>query len=72
MNLLKLIAFGAAVGYGVNYLTKKKSNGKSNMDELIDQAPEWLEKAKPYIEKAKPYLDHFKNQMTNRLEKSKY
>ena len=71
MNLLKLIAVGAAVGYGVNYFTKKKINGRSPLDEVIDQAPEWLEKAKPYIEKAKPYLNELKHQMNSRMEARK-
>jgi hypothetical protein len=62
MNLIKLVAIGAAVGYGVNYLTKKGPNGRSKIDDIKEKAPEWMDKAKPYVEKAKPYIDQVKNQ----------
>ena len=52
MNLLKFIVVGAAVGYGINYITKKDENGNSILDELTEEAPEWLEKAKQYAEDA--------------------
>lgn len=48
MGLLKFIAVGAAIGYGINYITKKGENGRSILDDLTEDAPEWFEKAKQY------------------------
>ena len=50
MGLLKFIVVGAAVGYGVNYITKKGINGRSILDDFTEDAPEWFEKAKKYAE----------------------
>ena len=50
MGLIKFILVGAAVGYGINYITKKGPDGRSIFDELTDDAPEWFEKAKKYAE----------------------
>jgi len=46
MGLLKFIVVGAAVGYGINYITKKGENGRSILDDVIEDAPEWMDKAK--------------------------
>lgn len=46
MKLLKLIALGAAVHYGYKYLTKRDVSGKSKLDEIKENGPEWLEKGK--------------------------
>lgn len=46
MGLIKTLFIGAAVYGAVKYVTKKGSNGKSIVDELKEQAPEWLDKAK--------------------------
>jgi len=46
MSILKFIIVGAAVGYGINYITKKNENGRSIIEDLADDAPEWFEKAK--------------------------
>jgi hypothetical protein len=48
MGLLRFIAVGAAIGYGINYITKKGPNGRSILDEVTEDAPEWLEKAKSF------------------------
>ena len=48
MGLLKLIAVGAAVAYGINYATKKRADGRSLMDDVKARAPEWMNKAKEY------------------------
>ena len=48
MGLLKFIAVGAAIGYGINYITKKNENGRSILDDFAEDAPEWFEKAKQY------------------------
>ncbi len=46
MKLLKLIALGAAVSYGYNFLTKKNQSGRSKLDEIKENGPEWIEKGK--------------------------
>ncbi len=46
MNLLKFIIVGAAVGIGVDYMTKKNKNGRSILEDLADNAPDYIEKAK--------------------------
>ena len=50
MGLLNFIAIGAAVGYGINYITKKGENGRSILDDITDDAPEWFDKAKKFAE----------------------
>lgn len=52
MGLLKFIVVGAAVGYGINYITKKGEDGRSILDDLTENAPEWMDKAKQYAEDA--------------------
>ncbi|RCH56894.1 YtxH domain-containing protein [Mucilaginibacter hurinus] len=52
MNLLKFIAIGAAVAYGVNYVTKKQSNGRSIFDDMMDKAPDLADNLKKYGEDA--------------------
>ncbi len=48
MNILKFAIIGAAVGYGVYYVTKKREDGTSILEELAEQAPEWFNKGKQY------------------------
>lgn len=50
MGLLRFIAIGAAIGYGINYITKKDAAGRSILDDLTDQAPEFFDKAKRFAE----------------------
>lgn len=50
MRLLKYIIVGAAVGYGINYITKKDEDGRSILDDLTDKAPDWFEHAKRFAE----------------------
>jgi len=52
MGLLKFIVVGAAVGYGINYITKKGADGRSILDDITDNAPEYFDKAKKYAEDA--------------------
>jgi hypothetical protein len=52
MGLLKFIVVGAAVGYGINYITKKNEDGRSILDDISEDAPEWFERAKKYTEDA--------------------
>ncbi|TWR27382.1 YtxH domain-containing protein [Mucilaginibacter pallidiroseus] len=48
MGLLRFIAVGAAIGYGINYITKKGANGRSILDDITEDAPQWFDKAKQY------------------------
>jgi hypothetical protein len=48
MGLLKFIVVGAAVGYGINYITKKGPDGRSILDDIADKAPGWFDDAKKY------------------------
>jgi hypothetical protein len=50
MSLLKYVIMGAAVGYGINYITRKGEDGKSVLDDITENAPEWFDKAKKYTE----------------------
>ena len=52
MRLLKYIIVGAAVGFGVNYITKKGEDGRSILDDLADKAPDWFDQAKRVAEDA--------------------
>lgn len=66
MSLLKFIVVGAAVGYGIQYITKKGLDGRSILDEISEDAPEWFEKAKQYagdtvdqfVKNLKPLNEH--------------
>jgi hypothetical protein len=60
MRILKFVAVGAAVGYGIYYLTKEKENGKSILDELIEEGPD-------YVDRAKKYLEYTVDQISERL-----
>lgn len=50
MGLLRFIAVGAAIGYGINYITKKDASGRSILDDITEDAPGWFDKAKKYAE----------------------
>ena len=52
MSLFKFIIVGAAVGYGVNYITKKNENGRSIIEDLADSAPGWLDKIREFADDA--------------------
>lgn len=52
MNILKFVAIGAVVAYGVNYLTKRDSAGRSIVDDLLDKAPGLADNLKKYGEDA--------------------
>ena len=61
MGILKFAIIGAAVAYGISELTKKREDGTSLLDDLTDNAPEWMEKAKAYasqtVEKVMNHTD---------------
>jgi hypothetical protein len=64
MSILKYAMIGAAVAYGINYVTRKRADGTSIMDELTEKAPEWLEKGKHYAEQTI-------NQITDKIKEEK-
>lgn len=62
MSLLKYVVLGAAAYAGYNYATKKRVDGRSLVDDIKDQAPEWVNKAKQYGNQVK---DQFTTQKEN-------
>ena len=50
MRIIRFMPIGAAVGYGIYYLTKEKENGKSILEELLEDAPDYMDRAKKYVE----------------------
>ncbi|GGI22163.1 YtxH domain-containing protein [Pedobacter mendelii] len=54
MSLLKYVVLGAAAVYGFKYATRKRAiDGKSFIDDLRDQTPDYLNKAKKFGERMK-------------------
>ena len=67
MGLLKFIAVGAAIGYGINYITKKGVNGRSILDDITEDAPEWFDKAKQFAtEKVDLAVEKVQQQQQNK------
>ncbi len=48
MNIITLALVGAAVVYGVNYITKKREDGTSILDDLTSNMPDWMNDAKQF------------------------
>ena len=48
MNILKFALIGAAVAYGIDYITKKREDGSSILDDLTHDAPDWINDAKQF------------------------
>lgn len=48
MKLATLIIAGTAIAAGITYITRKRENGTSILDELTNKAPQWMEKGKQY------------------------
>ena len=48
MKLLPIILASTALAAGVAYLVRKRENGTSILDDLTNNAPEWMEKGKQY------------------------
>jgi hypothetical protein len=66
MSLFKNLLIGAAVVAGVNYITKKRPDGRSMVDDIKDKAPEWMDKAKEFGNTAKDKL----NRKTDQFNRS--
>ena len=65
MSLLRFLVTGAAVAAGVHYVTKKRPDGSSIMDDLKSKAPEWMDKAKPYVDQVKDQISKATQGMGN-------
>jgi hypothetical protein len=48
MRLLTFILAGAAIAAGVTYVTMKREDGTSILDDLTNKAPDWMEKGKQF------------------------
>lgn len=46
MGFIKHAIVGIAIYEGLKYLVKQDEFGRSKLDDIREQAPEWLEKAK--------------------------
>lgn len=59
MGLLKTALIGAAIYGAYRYLTDKDElTGRSTLDNLKDQAPEWMDKIKGYQEDLTAKFNH--------------
>jgi hypothetical protein len=63
MKLLTIILAGTAIAAGITYVTRKRADGTSILDELTNKAPEWMEKGKQY---ATQTIDQVSNQVRSR------
>jgi hypothetical protein len=70
MGFFKNLLVGAAVFAGINYITKKRPDGKSLVDDFKEKAPDWMDKAKQFgnqkMDEAKQYGNDRKDQFTAR------
>jgi hypothetical protein len=64
MNILKYAVLGAIVALGVNYITAKREDGTSILDELTDRSPELMDRMKNYATQA---VDHLSDNLKTRL-----
>jgi hypothetical protein len=60
MGLLKYIIVGAAVGYGISYITKKGPDGRSILDDITDKAPDWIDQAKKFAEETVEHVKEYR------------
>lgn len=66
MKLLTIIIASTALAAGVAYITRKREDGTSILDELTDKAPQWVEKGKQY---ATQTIDQVTDQIRQRNER---
>jgi len=66
MKLAILIIAGTALAAGVAYVTRKREDGTSILDELTNKAPQWMEKGKQY---ATQTIDQVTDQIRHRNER---
>ena len=66
MKILTLMIASAALAAGVAYITRKREDGTSILDELTNKAPQWMEKGKQY---ATQTIDQVSDQIRQRNER---
>jgi hypothetical protein len=66
MKLATLIIAGTAIAAGITYITRKREDGTSILDELTNKAPGWIEKGKQY---ATQTIDQVTDQIRQRTER---
>jgi hypothetical protein len=66
MKLAILIIAGTALAAGITYITRKREDGTSILDELTNKAPLWIEKGKQY---ATQTIDEVTDQIRQRNER---
>jgi hypothetical protein len=66
MKLAILIIAGTALAAGITYITRKREDGTSILDELTNKAPQWMEKGKQY---ATQTIDEVTDQIRQRNER---
>jgi hypothetical protein len=52
MGLIRTVLVGAAVAYGIQYLTKKREDGSSILSDLMNNPPDFVNDAKNYATQA--------------------
>ncbi|HXH98865.1 MAG TPA: hypothetical protein VNI52_01255 [Sphingobacteriaceae bacterium] len=67
MGLLRFLALGAAVAVGVNYVTKRRPDGTSILDDLTAKSPEWMDKAKEFGDQVKDRYSQYSGQVEDRF-----
>ncbi len=70
MGLFKNLMIGAAVVAGINYITKKRPDGTSLVDDFKDKAPEWMEKAKRFGNEKLDQVNDYATDKTDRYSKN--
>ncbi len=48
MSIFKMALLGAAVAYGVSYITKRREDGSTILDDFLEKAPNWMNDAKEF------------------------
>ena len=64
MNHFKVFLLGVGTAFAVYYITRKNSEGKSILDEILDNPDELVDKAKEY---AMETVDRTVHQLTSKL-----
>ena len=64
MNYFKVFLLGVGTAFTVYYITRKNSEGKTILDDILDNPNELVDKAKEY---AMETVDRTVHQLTNKL-----
>jgi len=55
MGFIRTLVIGAAISYGIQYVTKKRKDGTSILDDLINDPSDFVNKAQDFATEA---VDH--------------